>query len=152
MFDPWLPDDASDALGVQLVPIEDVFDSGQVVTNHLVDNELTRGLLTGDLFERMRPGATFINTGRGKTIRQDEFIEVFRSRPDLTAILDVTDPEPLPADSPIWDLSNVYVSTHIAGSQGNEFGRMADICLEELDRYLANQPLQHLVPKYALTL
>ena len=150
VFDPWLPDDASDALGVRLVPLEDVFDASLVVTNHLVDNELTRGLLTGDLFERMRPGATFINTGRGKTIQQDEFLDVFRSRPDLTAILDVTDPEPLTADSPLWDLPNVYISTHIAGSQGNELGRMADICLEELERFVANQPLMHLVPPYAL--
>ena len=62
----------------------------------------------------------------------------------------MTDPEPLTADSPLWDLPNVYISTHIAGSQGNELGRMADICLEELERFVANQPLMHLVPPYAL--
>ncbi|MCW5942396.1 MAG: hydroxyacid dehydrogenase [Fimbriimonadaceae bacterium] len=150
VFDPFLTESEAAALRVVKVTMEEAFARSLVVTNHLADHEETHGLITGRLLASMRQGATFVNTGRGRTVVADEFVEVMRDRPDLTALLDVTDPEPLPPDSPIWDLPNVLVSTHIAGSLGNELGRMAELCLEELDRYLRGEPLLHVISPASL--
>ena len=143
VFDPFLTDDEATRLGVEKVSLEDAFSQGAVVSNHLIDSDATTGMISRELMESMRPGATLINTGRGKTIDQDAFLDVFKKRKDLTALLDVTEPEPLAADSPIWDLENVLVSSHIAGASGNELALMADLCIEELERYLAGELLQH---------
>jgi phosphoglycerate dehydrogenase-like enzyme len=61
----------------------------------------------------------------------------------LNAILDVTDPEPLPAESVLYDLPNVMITPHIAGSLDNEIRRMTDAALEELERLLSGQLLLH---------
>lgn len=138
------------APGCEIVGLEEAFERALVVSNHVPDNESTRGMLGGSLFGRMRAGATFINTGRGQTLVESEFVQVMRARRDLMALLDVTHPEPLPADSPLWSLPNVRVSTHIAGSVGNELSAMADLCLDELGRYVRGEPLLHRVPTEAL--
>ena len=150
VYDPFLSRADAEALDVEQVSLEDAFSRGFVVTNHLANNQATRQMIDGKLLLKMPLGATFINTGRGQTINQDEFLSAFTDRPDLTAILDVTDPEPLPETSPIWDMANVFVSTHIAGAKGNELSRLADLCMEELDRYVAGEPLQHVVPVTAI--
>ena len=83
-------------------------------------------MLNAALFRSMRPGATFINTGRGAQVNESDMAAVFGARPDLTALLDVTWPEPPEAGSPLYTLPNVHLSSHIAGSLGNEVVRMAD--------------------------
>ena len=93
----------------------------------------------------MRPGAAFINTGRGATVVESDLAEVLAARPDLTALLDVTSPEPAPADSPWYALENVHLSSHIAGSGGKEVVRMADYCLEEFEAWKAGKPLRYQV-------
>ncbi len=149
-YDRFLTTDQAIELGVSMVSLEEAFALGHVVTNHLADNESTTGLIDVSLLESMGEGATFINTGRGRTVESDGFLDVLTRRPDLTAVLDVTDPEPVPPDSALWNLPNVFMSTHIAGSMGNELGRMAALCLEELDRYMAGKSLLHLVSASAL--
>jgi phosphoglycerate dehydrogenase-like enzyme len=90
----------------------------------------------------MRPNATFINTGRGAQVVESELIATLQARPDLTALLDVTFPEPPEADSPFYTLPNVQLSTHIAGSIGNEVVRMADYMIEEFNLVRENQPVR----------
>jgi phosphoglycerate dehydrogenase-like enzyme len=65
----------------------------------------------------------------------------------LTALLDVTDPEPLDRGSELWTLPNIQISSHIAGSQGNELGRVANFAMDEFERWKRGEPL-----KYAVTL
>ena len=89
----------------------------------------------------------FINTGRGATVAQDEMIAVLRQRPNLTALLDVTNPEPPLPDSPLHELLNVHLSTHLAGSIGDEVVRMADYMIDEFERWARGEPL-----RYAVTL
>lgn len=145
VFDPYLPDAAAAALGIEKVSLEDAFARGMAVSNHIADNPGTEGMLTGDLFRKMRTGATFLNTGRGRTIREEELAQVFAERPDLTALLDVTSPEPRAADSPLRTLPNVQISTHIAGATGTEVQLLGDLCLEEFDRYERGEPLRYTV-------
>ena len=63
----------------------------------------------------------------------------------LNAFIDTPDPEPLPADSPLYDLPNVVLTPHIAGSFGNEISRMGDLAVAEVRRFLAGEPLVHQV-------
>ncbi len=81
----------------------------------------TEGIVTGKLLSLMKPNATFINTSRGALMREDEDVRgAAGSRPDLTAVLDVTWPEPPAAGSAIYNLPNVVLTPHIAGSMGAE--------------------------------
>lgn len=145
VFDPFLDAAAARDLDVEKVSLEEAFARGWVVSNHLADKPETSGLLNGPLFDQLRVGATFINTGRGRTVDEAALIETLSRRPDLTALLDVTHPEPAPPGSPLFTLPNVRVSSHIAGSIGNEVLRLADFCIEEFERYVQGGPLLHAV-------
>lgn len=145
VYDPFLTDETAAGLGVRKVTLEEAFAKAMVVSNHLADLPPTRGLLGRALFAALRPGASFINTGRGATVCEPELAEVLRARPDLTALLDVTDPEPPAADSIWYALENAHLSSHIAGSNGNEVVRMADYCLEEFRAWREGRPLKYRV-------
>jgi phosphoglycerate dehydrogenase-like enzyme len=149
-YDPYLTDGDAAVLGVRPATLQDCFAQAYVISNHLPDLPATRGLLDRALFASMRPGATFINTGRGATVDEAALASVLAARPDLTALLDVTDPEPAPADSPWHALANVRLSSHIAGSNGNEVVRMADYCLEEFRAWRAGRPLRFQVTREML--
>ncbi len=140
-YDPFLADDDAKRLGVTRVSLEQLFARSDVVSLHAPDLPATRGMVTGGLLSSMRPGAAFINTSRGSLVREAELAAVLRARPDLQAILDVTDVEPLPADSPLLSLPNLTLTPHIAGSQGRECQRMGQYMVDELDRYLAGRPM-----------
>jgi phosphoglycerate dehydrogenase-like enzyme len=107
-------------------------------------------MINGKLIASMKEGATLINTARGAIIAEEEMIEVLSSRPDLSAILDVTHPEPPAADSPLRTLPNVILTPHIAGSTDAECARMGKWMVDELRRYLEGAPLQYLVKKETL--
>ncbi len=99
-------------------------------------------MVTGAHLSSMKPGATFLNTARGAIVREEEMIDVARTRPDLQFILDVTHPEPPTPGSPLFTLPNVIVTPHIAGSMDNECRRMGRAMVDELRRYLAGEPLR----------
>ncbi len=141
-YDPLVSAADAVALGVTLVPLDELFARADVVSLHAPWIDATVGLITGEHLAAMQPGTTFINTARGAIVREDEMIEVLRQRPDLFAMLDVTYPEPPAADSPLYTLPNVLLTPHIAGSLDRECQRMGQIVVEELQRYLAGQPLQ----------
>jgi len=145
VFDPFLTLERAEELEVRKVSLETAFSEGYVVSNHLLDVPDTYGTVGKALLETMRPTATFINTGRGRTVVTDDLVAVLRTRPDLTALLDVTDPEPLPPGHPLWDLPNAFVSSHIAGSIGDEVLRLADCAIEEFDRYRRGEALRYQV-------
>lgn len=134
-FDPFLPEQTARELGVEKVTLEELFSTCQVVSNHLANNAQTKGMLNGKLFSQMLPYATFLNTGRGAQVVEEELIATLRARPDLTAVLDVTFPEPPETDSGLLRLPNCILTPHIAGSSGNEVQRMASYMLEEYRRF-----------------
>ncbi len=146
-FDPFLSDADAAQMGVEKVELEDAFARALVVSNHLANKPETEKMLGMTQFRAMRPGATFINTGRGATVDEPALIEVFGDDPSLTALLDVTDPEPPAADSPLFAMPNVHLTSHIAGVIGDEVLRMADLCIEEFEAWDSGKPL-----RYAITL
>lgn len=135
VFDPFLPDETAKTLGVKKCDLPTLFRNAQVVTNHLANNAETRGMLNYPLFASMPPYATFLNTGRGAQVVEDDLVRALRERPDLTAVLDVTDPEPPRADHPFFALQNCFLTPHIAGSSGDEVHRMAAYMAEEYERF-----------------
>ena len=122
------------------ISLEEAFAQAQVVSNHLPDRDDNIGVLNGALFRSMRPGAVFINTGRGRQVNEQELIEVLEERQDLTALLDVTYPEPPVAGSRLYTLPNVQLSPHIAGSLNDEVRRMSRYMIDEYRRFASGEP------------
>ena len=145
VHDPFLTAERAAALGVERVSLDAVFERALVISNHIPDLPETRGALTAGHFASMRDGATFINTGRGAQIVEADLAAVLTARPDLTALVDVTWPEPPPPDSPLWTLPNLIISPHIGGTIGDEVVRLADLALSEYEAWAAGRPLSQQV-------
>lgn len=141
-YDPFVDASAAAALGVELCPLAEIFQRADVVSLHTPWLPETVGMITGAHLASMKAGATFINTARGAVVLEAELIAVLQQRPDLLAVLDVTYPEPPVAGSPLYTLPNVVLTPHIAGSLGNECQRMGQLVVDELQRFLAGEPLQ----------
>ena len=143
--DPFLTESRAAELNVTPVSLEELFATSYIVSNHIPDLPTTRHVLTRKLFASLRDGATFINTGRGAQVVEADLIAVLKERRDLTALLDVTDPEPPPADSELWRLPNVIISPHIGGTTGNEVVRLADCAIDEFEAWRDGKPLRYQV-------
>ena len=150
-FDPFLPEERAKELGVKLTSLEELFKNCSVVSNHLADNEHTRGMLNYSLFSLMGKNASFINTGRGAQVVEDDLVRILTERPDITAILDVTYPEPPEISHPFYTLKNCVLTPHIAGNIVlNEQIRMIDDLLEEFERYVNGEPVKYEVTENML--
>lgn len=150
VFDPFLSDDRAKELGVTKCSLEYLFENCFVVSNHLANNEQTKGMLDYSLFSKMQQNAVFINTGRGAQVVEQDLIKVLEQRPDITALLDVTDPEPPLEDSKLYTLPNCLLTPHIAGSSGREVFRMAEYMKDEFVSYIENKPVKYEVTKKML--
>lgn len=124
VFDPFLPEEKAAQLGVRKCSLETVFSTCQTISNHLANNAQTRGMLNYDLFSRMKPNATFLNTGRGAQVVEADLLRALREEPGRTALLDVCDPEPPLPGSPLYTLPNLILTPHMAGSLSQEIARM----------------------------
>ncbi|CAL1240380.1 D-2-hydroxyacid dehydrogenase [Candidatus Methylocalor cossyra] len=107
--------------------------------------DATRGLFGAEAFAAMRPGAYFYNIGRGRTVDQDALVAALRSGRLGGAGLDVTDPEPLPPDSPLWELPNTLITCHSAGMTPHYWDRAIPLLLANIGRFRAGQPLLNVV-------
>lgn len=141
-YDPTLSAEESRHLGVRAVDLAELFRISDVVSLHTPLLPETRGMVTAAHIESMRPGATLINTARGALVREDELVSVLKRRSDLQAVLDVTDPEPPPAESTLLRLPNVVYTPHIAGAIGPEQRRLGRGMVDELRRYVRDEPLR----------
>ncbi len=142
-FDPYAREEDAAALGVRLVDLQTLFEVSDVVSLHAPYLPATHGMLTGAHFRSMKVNASFINTARGRIIDEEEMVDALKERTDLDAILDVTATEPENADSALWDLPNVVLTPHIAGSLNHERRRMGAYMLEEFKRSIRGEALQH---------
>lgn len=103
--------------------------------------EETEGMLDADAFAVMRPGAILVDAGRGGVIDEHALVQALRERRLKGAALEVFAIEPLPADSPLWDLPNVLISPHTAALSGHESERIDELFTENLRRYVCGEEL-----------
>lgn len=101
----------------------------------------TRGMVNDAFFQQLKPGATLVNVARGQVVEQAAMINALDKGIVSQAILDVFDPEPLPTDSPLWDMENVIITPHSSNAGINTPLRGDLLFLENLRRYLANDDL-----------
>jgi phosphoglycerate dehydrogenase-like enzyme len=134
--------DIAQKLNFNYASVEEIFKTCDVVSLHLPSNDRTRHLIGKDLLNLMKPDSTLINTARGAVINQPEMIEFLKERTDVTACIDVTDPEPPESGCLLFTLPNVVLTPHLAGSMGGETRRLAAYMVDEMDLYLAGKPLQ----------
>jgi phosphoglycerate dehydrogenase-like enzyme len=118
-----------------------------VVLNTLPLTDATRGFLGAEELAACRPGAILVNTGRGGTVDTDALVAALGSGHLGAACLDVTDPEPLPPDHPLWAAPNVYLTPHYSGSRPDYAAQADAIFLDNLRRYLAGEPPVNVVDK-----
>jgi phosphoglycerate dehydrogenase-like enzyme len=135
VYDPFAPRELAEPYGVVFGPLSNVL-SCDVVFTLVPQTPRTEGMLGEEEFEMLRPGSVFVNVSRGKVAQSTALLARLR-RGDVIACLDVFDPEPLPTDSPFLELSNVFVSPHIAGvteeSRRRFFSLMVDACLQHFE-------------------
>lgn len=141
----YLTPSQAEELGVEVASVEDICKRADVVSLHAPSHK--EGIITGDHFRSMKKRATFLNTARGICVKQDEMIEVLKERTDIVALLDVTLPEPPLPDSELFDLPNIILFPHIAGSMNNECRRMAKYALDDYKRFCSGEKLEHEVTK-----
>jgi phosphoglycerate dehydrogenase-like enzyme len=152
-YDPFISVEHASKLNVELCSLEELFCQADVVSLHAPLLKETKGMITYEHFKLMKKNASFINTARGAIVREEEMIEALRERPDIQAVLDVTDPELPRPDSPLYTLPNVVLTPHIAGSISTECGRMGEYVVEELNRFLhMEEPLWGITREKAATM
>lgn len=142
LYDPYLAEDEAVALGVKQVPLDALMSRSDVVSLHVPVNAETTGLIGVSELGLLRTGATLINTARGEILDQAALeAELVSGR--INAILDVAVPDVLPAGHAFYDLPNVLLTPHIAGSMGTELLRMGDHVVSELERHVDGRPFEH---------
>jgi phosphoglycerate dehydrogenase-like enzyme len=116
-----------------------------VIAAPLTDD--TRGMFGAAAFQQMRPSARLINVGRGPIIDQSALVTALRGGQLAGAALDVFADEPLPPDSPLWDMGNVIISPHMSGDVAGFEDELAALFLDNLARYRRGEPLRNVVDK-----
>lgn len=146
VYDPYLPDDEAERLGVRLAPdLDAIFSQCRVISLNAPTTEATIGMIHGSHFAQLKPGSLFINTARAALVREDEFIaELEKGR--FVACVDVTDPEPPPQNHPYRRLPNVMLTPHIAGAVAENQLRIGTFVADEIERFVQNAP-----PAYGVT-
>ncbi|WP_454337711.1 hydroxyacid dehydrogenase [Streptomyces glaucescens] len=139
LYDPYVDAEEAARLGARAVPLDTLALSSDIVTIHAPQLPETRHLFDRARLALLPDGATLINTARGSLVDTAALTDELVSG-RIDAVLDVTDPEVLPPGSPLYDLPNVLLTPHIAGSLGNELYRMTQAALDELERYARGLP------------
>jgi phosphoglycerate dehydrogenase-like enzyme len=146
VYDPYLDAAGASDLGVELAgDLDDLCGMVDVLSLHAPDIPATRDMIGAPQLARLRDGATVVNTARPALVDQDALLAELRTG-RLSAVLDVTEPDPLPRGHELLDLPNAFVTPHIAGSMGAEVARMSELAVEEVERYARSEP-----PRYPVT-
>jgi len=149
--DPHARESDASAVGARLVDLDEMLAASDIVSVHAPELPDTRHLLDDRRIGLLRRDAVVINTARGSLIDTEALVLRCRAG-TLRAILDVTDPEPLPADSVLFDTPGIVLSPHIAGAMHAETGRLADSALEEIERIQRGLPAVHRVEGSSLSI
>ncbi len=152
-FDGWTlpgtgdPDGSIPARFYDLNELHEMLPACDMLVLALPLSAQTRHLIGQAEFALMRPHVFLVNIGRGPLIDHDALVEALREKRIRGAALDVTEPEPLPADSPLWHMENAIITPHISGLSAYYYERLVELFAENLRRYLAGEPLLNLVQR-----
>lgn len=141
VYDPWIDEGDARQLGVTLCDLPAAMGC-DVVSIHAPLLDETRGLIDAAALACIPDGATLINTARGAIIDQTE-LERELAAGRFNAVIDVTNPDVPPSDSPLYRLPNVLITPHIAGAMGVERYRLGALIVGEVDNFVNGRPLDH---------
>ncbi|MER6174223.1 hydroxyacid dehydrogenase [Streptosporangium sp. NPDC001681] len=141
LSDPYISPAQAAALGARPVPLDDLCREAELVTVHAPALPETRGLLDERRLALLRDGAVLVNTARGSLIDTDALVRHCATG-RIGAVLDVTDPEPLPLGHPLLALPNVLVTPHLSGARGRELCRLGEFAVAEVERLARGLPLR----------
>lgn len=142
IYDPFLSKKTATELGAHKVSLEELMQVSDIVSVNAPSLSETEHLIGATQLAQMRDGAMLLNTARGKIVDQDALIKELQTG-RISAVLDVTDPEPLPANSPLYEMENVILTPHVAGSLGTEVNRLTQSVLSEIELFYENGTLQN---------
>ncbi len=125
--------------------LESLLPRADFVSLHVRLTDETRHMIDAEALSLMKPDATLINTARGGVVDESALIDALKHNRLKSAYLDVFDTEPLPADSPLWELDNAILTPHAADTVADWPERFADRFLDNLDRWLAGGGLENQV-------
>ncbi|MGI5175207.1 hydroxyacid dehydrogenase [Dactylosporangium sp. CA-152071] len=148
--DPYADPGRVAGAGGELVDLDEALKASDVVSLHAPAVPATYRLLDARRLALLPDGATVVNTARGALVDTAALTDECRTG-RLSAVLDVTDPEPLPPGSALWTLPNVLITPHVAGSLDGEVRRLADAALDELERYARGEAPLHPVHREDLS-
>eukprot|EP01065_Artemidia_motanka_P012685 TRINITY_DN1699_c0_g1_i1.p2 TRINITY_DN1699_c0_g1~~TRINITY_DN1699_c0_g1_i1.p2 ORF type:complete len:327 (+),score=109.74 TRINITY_DN1699_c0_g1_i1:86-1066(+) len=138
-------EDSEKAFGAKQVTLDELLEQSDFISVHCDLNADTKGMFNADLFKKMKKTCVFVNTSRGPVVNQDDLVAALREGTIFAAGLDVTDPEPLPADHPLFSTPNCVVAPHIASATWQTRNAMASIAADNLIAGLRGEPLMHAV-------
>jgi phosphoglycerate dehydrogenase-like enzyme len=142
LTDPFVDAASAASLGAEKCALDDLLRRSEIVSLHAPALPETRHMIGARELALLRDGATLVNTARGSLVDMAALEgELVSGR--IEAFLDVTEPEVLPTGSPLYELPNVFLTPHIAGSLGPETQRMADLALDELERFARGEPFRY---------
>ncbi|MFD4828562.1 phosphoglycerate dehydrogenase [Streptomyces uncialis] len=145
VHDPWLDEDFLTETGVEALPLDDVLAAADFLTLHISLDETTRHLIDAAALRRMKPDAYLINTARGGVVDEDALADAVEAGRLAGAALDVTEQEPLPADSRLRALDSVIVTAHIAAATVEARARSGAMAARHVVELLAGRTPEHLV-------
>lgn len=151
VYDPHLGADEARRLGVERLTLMDLAQTSDVVSIHAPELESTKNLIDAAFIDRMKADAVLINTARGSLVDHQALRRRLRTG-QLFAILDVTEPWVLPAGDELYELGNVVLTPHLAGSMGVELQRLAEVAVGEVNRLAAGLAFEHPVVQEGLTI
>lgn len=145
-FDPYADAAALRSLGIRLVSLEELLSIADGVSLHAPSTPSTHRIIGPDALRLLRPHAVLVNTARGPLVDTQALADALREGRIAAAALDVVDPEPLPADSPLWDVPNLVLTPHVSFYSDESLRRLESLAAQEAERALLDQPLRCPVP------
>jgi D-3-phosphoglycerate dehydrogenase len=124
-----------------LLPLVDIL----ILSVPLTD--ITRGMITAKQIARLKPGSILVNVARGPLVVENDLVAALESGHLHGAVMDVTEIEPLPPTSKLWDFPNVIITPHVGGQSARRIDNMTDFFCDNLQRYFGGRPLRNLVDK-----
>lgn len=146
VYDPFITGEAAQQLGVEAVGLDHLLESSDLVSLHAPLLPETVGMIGANELARLRDGAVLVNTARGALIDQGA-LERELATGRIRAVIDVTEPEVPAPDSPLWDLPNIVLTPHVAGSRGLELARIGEQAAGEIERLKRGEELRFAVSR-----